>query len=90
MTESDRDAFYRNTAQRLPVGRVGEADDLAHAYVYLMRKRESTCQYQSHHQRWAAIHRLVCSIATIGSTDQAGDRNGVHASLQQRVAQIDL
>jgi NAD(P)-dependent dehydrogenase (short-subunit alcohol dehydrogenase family) len=44
MTESDRDAFYRNTPQRLPVGRLGEADDLADAYVYLVRDRYSTCQ----------------------------------------------
>jgi NAD(P)-dependent dehydrogenase (short-subunit alcohol dehydrogenase family) len=37
-TESDRDALYRNVAQSLPVGRVGEPEDLAHAYIYLMRQ----------------------------------------------------
>jgi NAD(P)-dependent dehydrogenase (short-subunit alcohol dehydrogenase family) len=38
MTESDREAMYSVAGQRLPVGRVGEADDLAEAYVYLMRE----------------------------------------------------
>ena len=42
MTESNRDALYRNVAQSLPVGRVGEPEDLAHAYVYLMREGYST------------------------------------------------
>jgi NAD(P)-dependent dehydrogenase (short-subunit alcohol dehydrogenase family) len=44
MTESDRDALYRNVAQSLPVGRVGEPEDLAHAYIYLMREGYSTGQ----------------------------------------------
>jgi NAD(P)-dependent dehydrogenase (short-subunit alcohol dehydrogenase family) len=44
MTESDRDALYRNVAQNLPVGRVGEPEDLAHAYVYLMQEGYSTGQ----------------------------------------------
>jgi NAD(P)-dependent dehydrogenase (short-subunit alcohol dehydrogenase family) len=44
MTESDRDAMYRDLGQRLPVGRVGEAHDLAHAYIYLMRQGYSTGQ----------------------------------------------
>jgi NAD(P)-dependent dehydrogenase (short-subunit alcohol dehydrogenase family) len=44
MTESDRDALYRNVAQSLPVGRVGEAEDLAQTYVYLMREGYSTGQ----------------------------------------------
>jgi NAD(P)-dependent dehydrogenase (short-subunit alcohol dehydrogenase family) len=36
--------MYRDLAQRLPVGRVGEADDLARAYIYLMREGFSTGQ----------------------------------------------
>jgi NAD(P)-dependent dehydrogenase (short-subunit alcohol dehydrogenase family) len=44
MTEADRDALYQNIAQSLPVGRVGEPDDLAHAYLYLMREGYCTGQ----------------------------------------------
>jgi NAD(P)-dependent dehydrogenase (short-subunit alcohol dehydrogenase family) len=44
MTESARETMYRDVAQRLPVGRVGEADDLAETYLYLMREGFSTGQ----------------------------------------------
>jgi NAD(P)-dependent dehydrogenase (short-subunit alcohol dehydrogenase family) len=44
MTESDRDALYRDVAQSLPVGRVGEPEDIGQAYVYLMREGYSTGQ----------------------------------------------
>jgi NAD(P)-dependent dehydrogenase (short-subunit alcohol dehydrogenase family) len=44
MTETDREAMYRDPGQRLPVGRIGEPEDLAHAYVYLMREEYSTGQ----------------------------------------------
>jgi NAD(P)-dependent dehydrogenase (short-subunit alcohol dehydrogenase family) len=44
MAESAREAMYRDVGQRLPVGRVGEADDLAQAYIYLMREGFSTGQ----------------------------------------------
>jgi NAD(P)-dependent dehydrogenase (short-subunit alcohol dehydrogenase family) len=44
MTESDRAAMYRDIEQKLPVGRVGESDDLAQAYLYLMREGYSTGQ----------------------------------------------
>jgi NAD(P)-dependent dehydrogenase (short-subunit alcohol dehydrogenase family) len=44
MTESDRAAMYRDIGQKLPVGRVGEADDLAQAYLYLMQESYSTGQ----------------------------------------------
>jgi NAD(P)-dependent dehydrogenase (short-subunit alcohol dehydrogenase family) len=44
MTESARETMYRDVAQRLPVGRVGEADDLAGTYIYLMREGFSTGQ----------------------------------------------
>ena len=35
---------HRDAAQRLPVGRVGEADELAETYLYLMREGFSTGQ----------------------------------------------
>src|SRR5580658_4211631 len=44
MSQSDRAAMYRDIGQKLPVGRVGEADDLAQAYLYLMREGYSTGQ----------------------------------------------
>jgi NAD(P)-dependent dehydrogenase (short-subunit alcohol dehydrogenase family) len=44
MAEADRDAMYRDIGQNLPVGRVGEADDLAQSYLYLMREGYSTGQ----------------------------------------------
>jgi NAD(P)-dependent dehydrogenase (short-subunit alcohol dehydrogenase family) len=44
MPESDRQVMYSDLGQKLPVGRVGEADDLAQAYIYLMREGYSTGQ----------------------------------------------
>ena len=44
MTEADRDALYRDVAQSLPVGRVGEPEDIAQTYLYLMREGYSTGQ----------------------------------------------
>lgn len=44
MDEADREAMFRAAGQALPVGRVGEADDLAEAYLYLMREGFSTGQ----------------------------------------------
>ena len=44
MTEPDRERMYRDAGQRLPVSRVGEADDLAQTYLYLMREGFSTGQ----------------------------------------------
>src|SRR5260221_10045035 len=44
MTEADRDALYRDVAQSLPVGRVGEPEDIAQAYLYLMREGYRTRQ----------------------------------------------
>ena len=38
ISKSDRAAMYRDIGQKLPVGRVGEADDLAQAYLYLMQE----------------------------------------------------
>jgi NAD(P)-dependent dehydrogenase (short-subunit alcohol dehydrogenase family) len=36
MTETDREALYRQTAAALPVGHIGEAAEIAEGYVYLM------------------------------------------------------
>jgi NAD(P)-dependent dehydrogenase (short-subunit alcohol dehydrogenase family) len=44
MTSDQRDAMYREIAAHLPVGRVGEPEDIAQAYLYLMRERFSTGQ----------------------------------------------
>lgn len=44
MTPSDRETMYRDAGRRLPVGRVGESDDLAEAYLYLMRQGYGTGQ----------------------------------------------
>jgi NAD(P)-dependent dehydrogenase (short-subunit alcohol dehydrogenase family) len=44
MPDSEREAMYRHVGDALPVGRVGEASDVAEAYLYLMRERFSTGQ----------------------------------------------
>lgn len=36
MSESQREAMYLQACERLPVGRVGEADDIARTYLHLM------------------------------------------------------
>ncbi|OON68186.1 SDR family oxidoreductase [Hymenobacter sp. CRA2] len=41
---AEREALYAQTGQRLPVGRVGEAADVAQTYLYLLRERFSTGQ----------------------------------------------
>lgn len=38
MPEADRTALYRQTAAKLPVGHVGETEEIAEAYLYLMRQ----------------------------------------------------
>ncbi len=44
LPEEDREATFRRIGQALPVGRMGEAPDLAQAYLYLMREGFSTGQ----------------------------------------------
>ncbi len=44
MAEADRGALYRQTAERLPVGHVGDATEIAEAYLYLMRQTYGTGQ----------------------------------------------
>ncbi len=41
-SESDLERFYREAEQRLPLGRVGEAAELATAYLYLMENTYAT------------------------------------------------
>lgn len=44
MPETDREALYRQTAQKLPVGHVGEVEEIAAAYLYLMQQPFGTGQ----------------------------------------------
>ena len=44
MTEADRSTLYQETAGKLPVGHVGDATEIAQAYLYLMRQTYSTGQ----------------------------------------------
>lgn len=44
MTEADREAMYRSIGTVLPAGRVGEVEDVAESYLYLMRNGFSTGQ----------------------------------------------
>ena len=44
MTEADREALYQQMADYLPVQHVGDAAEIAQAYLYLMRQSYSTGQ----------------------------------------------
>jgi NAD(P)-dependent dehydrogenase (short-subunit alcohol dehydrogenase family) len=44
LSAADREALYAASGAALPVGRVGEAEDLAQTYVYLMTNRYATGQ----------------------------------------------
>jgi len=44
MASGDREALYRQTAEKLLVGHVGEAAEIAEAYLYLMRQSYGTGQ----------------------------------------------
>jgi NAD(P)-dependent dehydrogenase (short-subunit alcohol dehydrogenase family) len=44
MTETDREALYQRQAETLLVGHVGEAEEIAEAYLYLMRQTYGTGQ----------------------------------------------
>jgi NAD(P)-dependent dehydrogenase (short-subunit alcohol dehydrogenase family) len=44
MAEADREAMYAAAGAQLPVGRVGEAEDLAAAYIFLMSQGFATGQ----------------------------------------------
>jgi NAD(P)-dependent dehydrogenase (short-subunit alcohol dehydrogenase family) len=42
LPDADRKTMYGEAAQRLPVGRIGEVDDVALAYVYCMEQTYGT------------------------------------------------
>jgi NAD(P)-dependent dehydrogenase (short-subunit alcohol dehydrogenase family) len=42
--ETERESLFREAGRKLPVGRVGEASEIAEAYLYLMRNGFSTGQ----------------------------------------------
>jgi NAD(P)-dependent dehydrogenase (short-subunit alcohol dehydrogenase family) len=42
MPEEEREDLFQKVGQGLPLGRVGEPEDIAEAYLYLMRERFST------------------------------------------------
>jgi NAD(P)-dependent dehydrogenase (short-subunit alcohol dehydrogenase family) len=44
MSETDRDEFYANISNSLPVKHVGEAEEIAQTYLYLMTQQYSTGQ----------------------------------------------
>ncbi len=44
MSEADRAALYRDVGAALPVGRVGEAEEVAQTYLYLMQNGFTTGQ----------------------------------------------
>lgn len=44
MPDADREALYAQAARHLPVGHVGETDEIAEAYLYLMRQSYGTGQ----------------------------------------------
>jgi NAD(P)-dependent dehydrogenase (short-subunit alcohol dehydrogenase family) len=44
MAAAERDDLYKNVGNSLPVGRVGEARDVAQAYLFLMQEEFSTGQ----------------------------------------------
>jgi NAD(P)-dependent dehydrogenase (short-subunit alcohol dehydrogenase family) len=44
LSESEREALYAAREAALPVGYVGEAEDLAQTYLYLMTNRYTTGQ----------------------------------------------
>jgi len=44
ITEADRLAMFAQTGAQLPVGRIGEPEDIAQTYLYLMKQPFSTGQ----------------------------------------------
>jgi NAD(P)-dependent dehydrogenase (short-subunit alcohol dehydrogenase family) len=44
MSSSEREQFFVSVGKSLPVGRVGEAHDIARAYLFLMKEGFATGQ----------------------------------------------
>ena len=68
MPAADRQALYQQTAEKLPIGHVGEAAEIAEAYLYLMRQTYSTGQVlivDGGAVLW--VRRLPCGEPTVGA-----------------------
>jgi NAD(P)-dependent dehydrogenase (short-subunit alcohol dehydrogenase family) len=44
MSSAEREQLFESVGKRLPVGRVGEAHDIAQAYLFLMQESFATGQ----------------------------------------------
>jgi len=44
MSSAEREHLFESVGKRLPLGRVGEAHDIAQAYLFLMKEEFSTGQ----------------------------------------------
>ena len=44
MSETDREQLYTNVGNALPVKRIGEADDIAQTFIYMMKQHFATGQ----------------------------------------------
>jgi NAD(P)-dependent dehydrogenase (short-subunit alcohol dehydrogenase family) len=42
MSKTSREQLYRDTAEAVPADRVGEADDIAHAYLFCLTEPFAT------------------------------------------------
>jgi NAD(P)-dependent dehydrogenase (short-subunit alcohol dehydrogenase family) len=42
MTKTSREQVYQDTAASIPAGRVGEVEDIAHAYLYCLTQPFAT------------------------------------------------
>ena len=42
MSKTSREQLYRDTAEAIPAGRVGEADDIAHACLFCLTEPFAT------------------------------------------------
>ena len=60
ITDADRETFYRSVSDALPVGRVGEASDVAEAYLHLMR--DAVRHGTGHHRRRRRDAGVSCAV----------------------------
>ena len=44
MSVEEREQLFESVGNRLPVGRIGESDDIAQGYLFLMQEQFSTGQ----------------------------------------------
>jgi NAD(P)-dependent dehydrogenase (short-subunit alcohol dehydrogenase family) len=62
MSADEREQLFESVGKRLPVGRVGEAHDIAQAYLFLMRKGSVRGR-----QSWLMAERCWFNAAVISS-----------------------